>query len=222
MSYDAILFDFDGVLLESEYEGNRHLAEYLTSIGHPTSVADSMAHFMGLAGQDFIDAVERHIGQPLPPDFQARREAENERVLREGVGGVDGAAAFVRDLPDALPRAIASSSSTRWIRTHLDHLGIADAFSDHIYSGKEHVRHGKPAPDIYLHAADALGVDIGRSVILEDSPVGVRGALASGAHVIGVAVGRHCGPEHVQRLRALGVRDIATSYADVKRLIGLG
>ncbi|PKP94431.1 MAG: haloacid dehalogenase [Alphaproteobacteria bacterium HGW-Alphaproteobacteria-16] len=219
MRFDALIFDFDGVLLESEYEGNRHIAEYLTAIGHPTSPEDSMANFMGLAGHEFIDAIESWIGRPLPDDFHPVRELENQRALKEGVGAVAGAITFVRALPENLPRAIASSSNSHWIGTHLDHLGIRDAFDGRIFSGREHVSRGKPAPDIYLHAADALGVDIARCAILEDSPVGATGAVASGAHVIGLCAGSHCGVGHDARLRALGVHDIAHDFTEVARLL---
>jgi HAD superfamily hydrolase (TIGR01509 family) len=217
--FDAILFDFDGVLLESENAGNRQIADYLTRIGHPTTPEDSMAHFMGLSGTAFLAALERWIGRPVPQDFHAVRQAEDRRVLEEGLPSVAGAIAFVERLPPALPRAIASSSSTRWIARHLEHLGIRDAFGDRIFSGHEHVARGKPAPDIYLHAADALGVDIRRTVILEDSPVGVTGAVASGAHVIGFCGGSHCAPDHAARLQALGVHAIAASFDEVARLI---
>ncbi|WP_109807963.1 HAD family hydrolase [Sphingosinithalassobacter portus] len=220
MKFDAIIFDFDGVLLESEYAGNAQIAEYLTAIGHPTSMEDSMAHFMGLAGQEFLAALESWIGRPLPDDFHDLREAENQRVLTQGLDPVAGAIAFLRGLPDRLPRAIASSSGSHWIETHLDHLGVRDAFGPHIYSGKEHVVRGKPAPDIYLHAAHAIGADIRRTVILEDSPVGAKGAVASGAHVIGLCAGRHCGVGHAERLRALGVHDVAADFTDVARLLG--
>ncbi|MFL9840239.1 HAD family phosphatase [Sphingomonas sp. ST-64] len=217
--FDALIFDFDGVLLESEFEGNRHIAEYLTAIGHPTSPEDSMTNFMGLAGQEFIDAIETWIGQSLPEDFHGARETENRRALAEGVAEVEGAIRFVRALPDDLPRAIASSSNSQWIVTHLDHLGIRDAFEGRIFSGREHVARGKPAPDIYLHAAAQLGVSIERCAILEDSPVGATGAVASGAHVIGLCAGSHCGPDHGARLRAIGVQDIAHDFAEVARLL---
>jgi len=216
---DALIFDFDGVLLESEYAGNAQIADYLTRIGHPTSPEESMARFMGLAGKDFIAALETYIGRPLPEDFHATRAEEDARVLAEGLDPVAGAIAFVRSLPTELPRAIASSSSTRWIRTHLDHLGIADVFGDNIFSGREHVTRGKPAPDIYLHAAGALGVAIERCAILEDSPVGATAAVASGAHVIGLSAGRHCPPTHGDTLRAIGVDAIAHSFADVAELL---
>lgn len=218
--FNAIIFDFDGVLLESEYAGNRHLAEYLTALGHPITPEAAMSNFMGLSGLDFLGAIERWIDRPLPDDFHSAREVENQRVLSEGMAEVAGAIAFVRALPPELPRAIASSSSTDWITTHLDHLGLRDAFDGHIFSGKEHVARGKPAPDIYLHAAAQLGVDIARCVILEDSPVGATGAVASGAHVVGLCAGSHCGIGHDERLRAIGVHDIAHDFEEVARLIG--
>ncbi len=219
MKYDAILFDFDGVLLESEAAGNRQIAAYLTSIGHPTSPEDSMANFMGLSGAHFLGAIETWIGRAIPEDFHAVRAEEDARVLEEGLPAVAGAIRFVEELPKSLPRAIASSSRTKWIDRHLRHLGIRDCFGDHIYSGYEHVERGKPAPDLYLYAAAQLGVPIERCVILEDSPVGVTGAVASGADVIGLCAGSHCAPGHAERLRALGVNLIAQDFEEVARLI---
>ncbi|WP_326523729.1 HAD family hydrolase [Sphingomonas sp.] len=219
MRFGALLFDFDGVLVESEYAGNRQIADYLTGIGHPTTPEDSMANFMGLSGADFIGAIERWMGRGLPEDFHTVRAAEDARAIAGGVGEVAGAAAFVRSLPAALPRAIVSSSSSRWIRAHLAHIGLDSAFGDHIYSGREHVTRGKPAPDLYLHAAAALGVRIADCAIIEDSPVGATGAVASGGHVIGLCAGSHCAPGHHTRLRALGVADIADSFEDVARLL---
>jgi HAD superfamily hydrolase (TIGR01509 family) len=219
VKYDAILFDFDGVLLESEAAGNRQIAAYLTSIGHPTTPEDSMANFMGLSGTDFLGAIERWIGRAIPEGFHAARAEEDARVLAEGLPAVAGAIRFVEELPADLARAIASSSSTEWIDRHLRHLGVRAAFGDHIYSGREHVTRGKPAPDLYLHAAAAIGVPIERCVILEDSPVGVTGAVASGAEVIGLCAGSHCAPDHAERLRALGVQLIAHDFDEVARLI---
>lgn len=221
MKADALLFDFDGVLIESEYAGNRQIAEFLTAAGHATTPEESMQHFMGLAGADFLAAIERRIGAPLPPGFHEARAAEDARAMADGVGAVAGAVAFVRALPPDLPRAIVSSSTSRWIRRHLDHIGLADAFGDHIYSGREHVARGKPAPDLYLHAAEALGVPIARTAILEDSPVGATGAVASGGYVIGLCAGSHCGAGHAERLRALGVQAIAHSFDEVATLIGV-
>ena len=220
--FDAIIFDFDGVLLESEFEGNRHLAELLTELGHPTSTEEALEHYTGLSGDQFIAAIEARIGGSLPTGFHPRRAAEDERVLREGLTAVEGAVDFVNSLPQELPKAVASSSSSHWVRTHLRHLGIGDAFGRHVYSGREHVSRGKPAPDLYLHAAGQLGADIRRCVVIEDSEVGAKGALASGARVIGLVAGSHCLVGHDGRLRALGVREIAHSFDEVRRLLPLG
>lgn len=219
MKFDGIIFDFDGVLLESEAAGNAHLAELLTELGFPHSREEALAHYTGLSGADFIGAIERRIGQALPSEFHPRRAEEDARALAEGLEEVAGAVAFVRSLPPDWPRAVASSSSSEWVRTHLRHLGLEDAFGDLVFSGKEHVARGKPAPDLYLHAAGALGLDIRRAVILEDSIVGVTGAVASGAHVIGLVAGSHCLPGHADQLRVLGVHDVAESFEEVWRLV---
>ncbi|HSR00317.1 MAG TPA: HAD family phosphatase [Sphingomicrobium sp.] len=221
MRFEAIIFDFDGVLLESEFEANIQLAALLTDLGHPHSAGEAIRHYTGLSGDDFIAAVESRIKAKLPREFHDRMREKSVIALKEGIDAVAGAVDFVRSLPQDLPKAVASSSSSRWIRGHLDHLGLADAFGDHVYSGREHVTRGKPAPDIYLHAAKRLGVEIACSVIIEDSEVGARGALASGATVIGLAAGRHCFDGHAEILRGIGVEHVAHSFDEVVDLIGL-
>ena len=219
MRFHGLILDFDGVLIESEYAGNRHLAELLTELGHPVSTEEALTHFMGLSGNDFLSAIEEKIGAPLPSQFHSLRAEEDERVLREGLEAVTGAVDFVHRLPPGLPKAVASSSSVEWIERHLDHLGLREVFGTKLFSGREHVARGKPAPDLYLHAAAALGVDIRRTAVIEDSPVGVRGAVASGAHVIGLCAGSHCRSGHAETLRSLGAHDIAMNFDEVARLL---
>lgn len=221
MKFGALLFDFDGVLIESEAVSSQHIAAVLTGLGHPTSSEEAMHHFMGLAGGDFLAAVARWIGRPVPQEFHDARAEEDARVIAEGIGEVAGAIAFVRALPTDLPIAVVSSSSTHWIATHLEHIGLRDRFGRHIYSGREHVSRGKPAPDLYLHGAAALNVPIERCAIIEDSPVGVTGAVASGAHVIGLCAASHCGIGHAERLRALGAQNVAGDFGEVARILGL-
>jgi HAD superfamily hydrolase (TIGR01509 family) len=220
MRAEAIIFDFDGVLLESEFDANVQLAAILTDLGHHHTPGDAIRHYTGLNGDDFVAAIERRIGSRLPAEFHDRMKQESIRALKQGIEAVAGAVDFVRSLPATLPKAVASSSSTKWIRAHLEHLGLDDVFGEHIYSGREHVARGKPAPDIYLHAADRLAVDITQTVILEDSEVGARGAVASGATVIGVAAGRHCFDGHDEMLRSAGVTYVAYSFDEVGRLLG--
>jgi HAD superfamily hydrolase (TIGR01509 family) len=219
MRFDALIFDFDGVLLESEWAGNAQIADWLTAVGHPTSVEQAMDEFMGLSGSEFIAAIERWIGRPVPEDFHAARAEEDARALAEGIEEVAGAVQFIRALPPGLPKAVASSSSSHWVRSHLANLGLDGEFGEMIFSGREHVARGKPAPDLYLHAAAALGVPIARAAIIEDSPVGVEGAVASGAEVIGLVAGRHCLPGHAERLRALGVHHIARNFDEVAAIL---
>jgi HAD superfamily hydrolase (TIGR01509 family) len=221
MLFTGIIFDFDGVLIESEFEGNVALAELLTSLGHPTTAREAVQHYTGLSGKDFIDTVESRIGRKLPPEFHDTTRGHRQRALREGVAAVAGAIDFVCSLPRTLPKAVASSSSTRWVRAHLARLGLEDQFEPHVYSGAEHVVHGKPAPDLYLYAANELGIDIRRALIIEDSKVGAVGALASGARVIGLAAGKHCFDGHEAMLRSVGVDDVAHSFEELTRLVGL-
>jgi HAD superfamily hydrolase (TIGR01509 family) len=218
---EAIIFDFDGVLIESEHVSSLAVARILSDLGHPTSVRDALDNFTGLGGNDFHEAVERWIGGPVPDDFHTARRAEDQRVMTEGLDAVAGAIDFVLALSPALPRAIASSSTSQWITRHLDHIGLHESFGDHIYSGREHVTRGKPAPDIYLHAAAAIGADIARTLIIEDSVVGARGAVASGATVVGLAAGLHCNDGHADKLRAEGVHHVAHSFADITAMFAL-
>lgn len=219
MKFDAIMFDFDGVLIESEYISGQQVAATLTALGHPTTVDQALDTFTGLGGTDFQDAVAQWISRPVPQAFHDARRIEDERVMREGVDAVSGAIGFVRMLPPDLRRAIASSSTTSWITRHLDHIGLREDFDKHIYSGREHVTRGKPAPDIYLHAAAAIGADIGRTLIIEDSIVGVTGAVASGAHVIGLAVGMHCRDGHADKLKARGAHHVAHSFDEIAAIL---
>jgi HAD superfamily hydrolase (TIGR01509 family) len=218
----AIIFDFDGVLLESELELNRLTAELLTELGHQTSLQDAIQHFMGRTGKEVLEAIEARIGTEIPPRFHERMKESSIRAMRDGIAAVTGAVEFVRSLPPRLPKAVASSSSTKWIRTHLRHLGLEGEFGDHLYSGREHVERGKPDPGLYVHAANQLGVGIGDCVILEDSRIGATGALASGAQVIGLAAGEHCVDGHAEMLREIGVTEVASNFGEVRRLLGLG
>lgn len=219
MKFDAVIFDFDGVLIESEYVSNVQIARALSELGHPTTVDEALDNFVGLGGKDFLDAVSGWIGGPIPDAFHAARKSEDDRVVAEGLEAVAGAIAFVRVLPERFPKAIASSSTTSWIEAHLRHIGLIDAFAGRIFSGREHVARGKPAPDIYIHAASALGVPITSTMVIEDSPVGVTGAVASGAFVVGLAAGRHCRDGHDLKLIQHGAHSIAHCFDEIAALI---
>ena len=135
----------------------------LTELGHPTSVEEAMTISWASAGADFIAAIERWIGAPLARRVpRARAASRTARVLREGLAAVAGAVEFVRALPPELPKAVASSSSVdRWIAAPPRPSRPARRVRRRISTAaREHVARGKPAPDLYLHAADQLGVPI--------------------------------------------------------------
>src|SRR5690242_21413366 len=106
IQFDAIIFDFDGVLIESEFEGSRHLADLLTNLGHPTSADEAVEHYAGLAGRDFVRAVERRIGREVPVEFHQATRVLRDRSLEEGIAAVAGAIQFVWSLPDEVPGAL--------------------------------------------------------------------------------------------------------------------
>ena len=116
IGFDAVIFDFDGVLLDSEFEINAILAALLTDLGHPHTVEQTLGIYVGLSGADFVTAIEQRIGASLPPEFHRRMKEASVRALEQGIDAVAGAVDFVRSLPPFLPKAVASSSSTRWIR----------------------------------------------------------------------------------------------------------
>lgn len=219
MRPQAILFDFDGVLVDSEWASNSQIAEFLTEAGYPTRPEDAIERFMGLAGTAFEEAIERWIDGPLPDGFRDARMRAGARYMRDGIAEVAGATRFIHGLDQDLPIAVVSSASTQWIAAHLDHLGIRERFNGHLYSGREHVGRMKPAPDLYLFAAEQLGVDIARTMIIEDSPVGVEGAVASGAQVVGLCAGSHARDGHDARLIAAGAHRCAASFDEIARLL---
>lgn len=217
MKPQAILFDFDGVLIDSEWAGNSFIADYLTAAGHPTRPEDAIDNFMGLAGLEFEAALERWTGAPLPPGFRDARVRRGLEFVRDGIAEVAGATAFIRALPADLPIAVVSSAMTKWLYGHLDNLGLRARFGPHVYSGREHVSRMKPAPDIYLFAARQLGVDIAETLVIEDSPVGIEGAVASGARVVGLLAGSHVRDGHAERLLAAGARCCLSSFDEIAR-----
>ncbi|MEU6261028.1 HAD family hydrolase [Streptomyces sp. NPDC047043] len=186
MRYDLVIFDNDGVLVDSEPISNRLLAAYLTELGHPTSYEDSLRDYMGSAMHRVHDLVEERSGQRLPTDFDdvfhARVFAAFERELKP----VAGAADVLEELAaDGVPCCVASSGSHERIRVGHRTTGLDRWFDDSRIFSAEDVGRGKPAPDLFLHAAERMGVAPERCVVVEDSPLGVQAAVAAGMDVYG-------------------------------------
>ena len=182
--FDLLIFDNDGVLVDSEPVANRVLAGLLTEYGVPTTVEESMARFMGRSMPQVRALVEERIGRPLPPDLEARYVGELypsfERFLQPIPGGAD-LLAGVR-----VPVCVASSGTHERIRLTLTCTGLWDRFGGRVFSAHD-VTRGKPAPDLFLHAAAAMGADPKRCAVIEDSPAGITGANAAGMTTFGFA-----------------------------------
>ena len=186
MRYDLVIFDNDGVLVDSEPSSNRHLAAYLTELGHPTSYEDSIRDYMGSAMHRIHDLVLERTGQRLPAEFDdvfhARVFAAFERELK-AVAGVTGV--LEKLAADGVPYCVASSGSHERIRVGHRATGLDRWFEDERVFSSQDVGRGKPAPDLFLYAAERMGVRPGRCVVVEDSPLGVQAANAAGMDVYG-------------------------------------
>ncbi|MBC3843681.1 HAD family hydrolase [Streptacidiphilus sp. 4-A2] len=187
MRYDLVIFDNDGVLVDSEPISNRLLADYLTGLGFPTTVEDSYRDFMGAAAHTVHDVIAaRYDGATLPENFDQDFHARVFAAFQEQLMPVPGAAELVKQVQDSgLRYCVASSAHHAWIRTALTKAGLAGFFTDGQLFSAQDVGRGKPAPDLFLHAAAVMGVPPERCVVLEDSPLGVAAARAAGMDVFG-------------------------------------
>ncbi|EMF27912.1 HAD family hydrolase [Streptomyces pseudogriseolus] len=186
MRYDLVIFDNDGVLVDSEPLSNRHLAAYLTELGHPTTYEDSIRDYMGSAMHRVHDLIEERTGKRLPADFDdvfhARVFAAFERELKP----VPGVADVLEKLAaDGVPYCVASSGSHERIRVGHRAAGLNRFFDDGRIFSSQDVGRGKPAPDLFLYAAERMGTTPERCVVVEDSPLGVQAAVAAGMDVYG-------------------------------------
>ncbi|MFE9539610.1 HAD family hydrolase [Streptomyces sp. NPDC006691] len=184
MRYDLIIFDNDGVLVDSEPISNTILSGYLTELGHATSYEDSLRDYMGAAIHRVHDLIQERTGQALPADFDetlhARIFAAFERELQPVAGVTDVLGKLVAD---GVPYCVASSGSHERIRVGHLRTGLDEWFEDEWIFSSEDVGRGKPAPDLFLHAAERMGVAPERCVVIEDSPLGVEAARAAGMDV---------------------------------------
>ncbi|AKA04668.1 hydrolase [Streptomyces noursei ZPM] len=186
MRYDLIIFDNDGVLVDSEPISNEILAGYLTELGHPTTYEESLRDYMGGSVQRIRDIVRERSGRALPGDFEAGFHTLVFDEFRRRLEPVPGVRTVLEKLAvDGVPYCVGSSGSHERIRVALTKTGLFERFgAERIFSSQD-VGRGKPAPDLFLHAAKEMGVEPGRCAVIEDSPLGVRAAVAAGMDVYG-------------------------------------
>jgi HAD superfamily hydrolase (TIGR01509 family) len=180
-----VIFDCDGVLVDSERLGIKADVEVLSRLGWHLTEEEVISRFVGVSGADFRRAVESHLGRTLP-DTWADEFAPLYRQALDGLQPVDG----ILEALDAIawPTCVASSGSHQKMRYTLGLTGLYERFAGRIFSATE-VARGKPAPDIFLHAAAKMGVDPAACVVVEDSAPGVEAARAAGMRVLAYAGG---------------------------------
>ncbi len=184
MRFDLVIFDCDGVVVDSERLVHEVFGDFIRSLGADLDSARMNELFLGRRLADCLAIVEGLTGRPAPPEALDRYRAERDRVLRERVQPVDG----VRDVLEALrvPYCIASSGDHAKMRATLGATGLLPLFEGRLYSGTE-VPRGKPAPDVFLLAAERMGVPPARAAVIEDSVNGVLAGCAAGMTVFGFA-----------------------------------
>lgn len=183
-SVDLIIFDNDGVLVDSELIANRVLSDLLTEAGHPTSLSESIQEYMGGTLGSVRVRIRERTGNELPGDFEDQYHARLFRAFEQDLTPVPGIHDVLAHL--STPYCVASSGSVERIVRALAKTGLLRLFEGRIFSADD-VPRGKPAPDVFLHAASHMGVDPSAALVVEDSPNGVAAGKAAGMRVLGYA-----------------------------------
>lgn len=217
--FDAVLFDCDGVLVDSEPITHRVLVEMLSELGWQLTAEEAMRIFTGKAVKDEAALIEAKTGFALTPEWLARFWVQRNEALARELTEIAGAPAAVRALHAATGGRIACASGAdlHKVELQLAKVGLSDAFAGRMFSGHDMPR-SKPAPDVYLAAAAALGVDAARCAVIEDTVTGAMAGVAAGATVFGYSPGEpgHSGAE---ALRAVGVVHVFGEMAALPALL---
>jgi HAD superfamily hydrolase (TIGR01509 family) len=205
-----VIFDCDGVLVDSETISNDVLARALTSEGLATSLAAARRDYQGLLLADVVLRAQAKLGRALPDDWLERYERDRTKAFRRDLRAVPGAAEAVRRIKAAgISVCVASQGKLSKTQLSLKLTGLRRLFhADELFSAYS-VPRGKPAPDLFLHAAGAMNAEPSRCVVIEDTPSGVAAAVSAGMRVLGYAADsdesalRHAGAELVRSMHEL-------------------
>ena len=199
--FKLVIFDCDGVLVDSEPIINQAHAHVLTACGYPITEQNLVERFCGMSDREMLEIIERECGRVLPTSYAEHVGLMIEAGFRQSLAPIEGIAEALDSL--TLPICVASSSSVAQIRQKLEITGLLERFGERLFSATM-VARGKPAPDLFLYAAQHLATVPDRCLVIEDSPAGIDAALAAGMTAIGFSGGSHCGPEHGARLQKHG------------------
>ncbi len=211
-SIDLILFDCDGVLVDSEIIASEIEAELLTEAGYPISTEEMAERFAGLTWHHALLEIEREADIPLSASLLKRHDEVLDKRLERDVKIIEGVRPMLAGLK--LPHGICSNSTSARLAMMLGKLGIKDHFGKHIYSardlGEDRV---KPKPDIYLHGAKQFGIDPSRVLVVEDSVHGIHAARAAGMRAVGFTGASHTYPSHADKLTDAGAETVISRMA---------
>jgi HAD superfamily hydrolase (TIGR01509 family) len=212
---ELIIFDCDGVLVDSEVISCRAHAETLTRHGYPITADQVLDRFLGVSDREARMTIEAELGRSLPEDFETLMKQAALQYYAEDLQAIP----FVSDAIAAirLPMCVASSGTPEKIRHGLTCAGLYDQLAPHIFSATQ-VARGKPAPDLFLFAAEQMATAPERCLVIEDSVPGVTGARAAGMRVLGYHGGSHCRPGYADKLLAAGV---VAAFDDMRKLPAL-
>jgi HAD superfamily hydrolase (TIGR01509 family) len=212
---DLVIFDCDGVLVDSEVISCRAHAETLTRHGYPITAEQVLHRFLGVSDREARLIVETEMGRALPDDFEIQMKQTALQLYADHLHLIPHVAETVAMID--LPKCVASSGTPEKIRHGLTCAGLYDRLAPNIFSAVQ-VKRGKPAPDLFLFAAEQMGAAPERCIVIEDSVPGVTGACAAGMTVLGFHGGSHCTPGHAALLRKTGA---AATFDDMRQLPAL-
>jgi HAD superfamily hydrolase (TIGR01509 family) len=209
---DLIIFDCDGVLVDSEVISCRAHADVLTRHGYSITSEQVFARFLGRSTRQANLEIETELGRKLPEAYHSDLQDELFRSFEADLEAIRG----IHDVLDVVTQAVcvASSGSHQRMQVSLGSTGLYERLAPNIFSASQ-VKNGKPAPDLFLFAAKEMGVAPERCVVIEDSLAGIAGARAAGMTVFGFHGGSHCGDGHAETLRKAGA-DL--TFADMHQL----
>jgi HAD superfamily hydrolase (TIGR01509 family) len=213
---ELVIFDCDGVLVDSEVIACRVLSESLAEVGIAVAADDIAENYVGLSAATIFADIERRTGRRVPADFAALTRPRLEAAFAADLEAMPGVAAALASI--AVKVCVASSSAPARLRHSLTLAGLIDRFGSHIFSA-EQVARGKPAPDLFLLAARTMAVSPAACWVIEDSLAGIEAACAAGMTPIGFTGGSHCGPDHGERLRRAGATVILARMDELTRLL---
>jgi HAD superfamily hydrolase (TIGR01509 family) len=211
MHWDLVIFDCDGVLIDSELLSIRADRECLAECGIELSVDEIRDRYTGISFAGMVADLEARHG-PLPADFADRHRTRLWPLFETELQAIPGVGAVLDSLTCKI--CVASSGRPERLKHALSLVGLYDRFHPHIFSATE-VPRGKPAPDLFLHAAERMGVMPERCVVIEDSLPGVTAAVAAGMRVIGFVGASHCRPGDAARLSAQGAIAVIDDMAQL-------